>query len=159
MNLCCGILVQSWLWNASCDILAMESWLQYPGCRIRNTKRGCGTLAMEPWQGSPGCGSLAVMSWLWSRDCGIVAVESWLRNPDCGILAVVSLAEITWLIWEASRRHLGDTREASGGLGRPWEAEGHLGRKMLQIHCVLQHLSSRPAVSLTFWRVDLHVDL
>ena len=53
---------------------------------------------------------------------------------------------------QASERHL-------GGI---WEARGHrrsrdgLGGKMCQKHYVLQDLSSRPLVSLEFWRGDPH---
>ena len=53
---------------------------------------------------------------------------------------------------QASERHL-------GGI---WEARGHrrsragVGGKMYQNHCVFHCLSSRPAVSLGFWRGDPH---
>ena len=71
-------------------------------------------------------------------------------------------------ILEASERHLGGIWEASGRLGWPLEAGGEarmaiggwgaLWRgKCLKASCFLQHLSSRPPVSLEFWRGDPHI--
>ena len=51
---------------------------------------------------------------------------------------------------QASERHLGGIWEARGHRG----SRNGLGRKMYQNHNVLQCLSSRPAVSLGFWRGD-----
>ena len=58
----------------------------------------------------------------------------------------------------SGRRHLGGIWEAFGGslgtlwgalweLGRPWGLQGHLGQKMLQIHCVLQQTQPKKKVS------------
>ena len=53
---------------------------------------------------------------------------------------------------ETSERHLGGIWEASGQR----RSRDGLGGKMSHNHCVLQCLSSRPAVLLRFWRGDPH---
>ena len=57
---------------------------------------------------------------------------------------------------QASGAHLGDTWKPMWQLGWTWEARRWSGQKVCQNHCVLLCLSSRPPVSLEFWRGTCH---
>ena len=89
-----------------------------------------------------------------------------MRNQGGGIMGIVKHLEGIWEapgrhlggIWEASGKPLGSLWEASGKplgalwrrLGSIWEAvgaQGHLGAKSVQNHCVLQ--CSRPRATIS----------
>ena len=93
--------------------------------------------------------------------------ESWRRNHGGDIIDEESwrrhLEETSWMrnqggdiMEEASWELSGGLAGRAGGSVRAWLARGGLEPESVKKHCVLQCLSSRPAVSLRFWRGRRH---
>ena len=120
-------------------ILEEESWRRNLGGGILEEEPwgrnpGGGILEEEPWGRNPGGGILGEESWRRNLGGGILEEESWRRNPG---------------VQEASRRPLGSIQE-------PWVPWELLGPQRVIFYCILQCLSSRPTVSLAFWRGRSH---